>query len=412
MTFLQTRLDNGLTLIGEHNPSAQSLAVGYFVRTGSRDEEREVMGVSHFLEHMMFKGTDRRSAEEVNREFDELGAQYNAFTSEENTVYYGRVLPEFQTRLLDLLTDMMRPALRQEDFDTEKNVILEEIAMYRDRPVWVAYDAARATYHGDHPLGHFVLGTPESIRNLSREAMLRYFERRYSPTNMTCVLVGNFDWDAAVEQVATMTASWKPFEAPRNLEPPAGNTATRVMTDKKLKQEHLVWLMPGVSAQDESRYVANLLAQIIGDDVGSRFYWELVDPGIAESASLSHDEEDGTGLFSAYVCCEPENVQKVVGIVRHILSEVTEKGVSEEEIERAKQKIASAIVLRAETPMGRLVPVGMSWVYRREYVGVDRAVERYLAVGLSDVRAFLAREPFRRQTVVALGPFDSALELN
>src|SRR6185312_12145608 len=134
MPFHSHKLANGLQLIGETSPSARSAALGFFVRTGSRDETSEVSGVSHFLEHMMFKGTPNRSPEDVNREFDEMGARYNAFTSEEETVYYGAVLPRFQNRILDLLADMMRPALRKEDFDMEKNVILEEIAMYEDRP--------------------------------------------------------------------------------------------------------------------------------------------------------------------------------------------------------------------------------------------------------------------------------------
>ena len=152
------QLENGLTLIGEHSPSARSLAAGFFVRTGARDETSEVSGVSHFLEHMMFKGTHRRSPEAVNREFDEMGARYNAFTSEEETVYYGNVLPQFQPRLLDLLGDMMRPALRDEDFDMEKNVILEEIAMYQDRPQFCVFDLARTKYFGSHSLGQSILG--------------------------------------------------------------------------------------------------------------------------------------------------------------------------------------------------------------------------------------------------------------
>jgi predicted Zn-dependent peptidase len=152
------QLENGLTIVGEHVPSARSLAMGFFVKTGARDETPEVNGVSHFLEHMMFKGTQRRSPEDVNREFDEMGARYNAFTSEENTVYYGNVLPKFQNRLLDLLADMMRPALRDEDFDMEKNVILEEIAMYQDRPQFLVFDLARETYFDNHPLGASILG--------------------------------------------------------------------------------------------------------------------------------------------------------------------------------------------------------------------------------------------------------------
>src|SRR5215212_6857364 len=185
-------LDNGLNLVGEYNDGAQSMAAGYFVRTGARDETGPISGCSHFLEHMMFKGTDRRSADDVNREFDEIGAQYNAFTSEENTVYYGAVLPEFQNRAIDLLTDMMRPALRDEDFNVEKNVILEEIALYQDRPNFTVMDEARTAFYGGHPLGNSVLGTAQSITALQRDQMHDYFNRRYSPNNLSLVLTGAY----------------------------------------------------------------------------------------------------------------------------------------------------------------------------------------------------------------------------
>src|SRR5215212_7043761 len=159
MSFQMHKLANGLTVLGEHSPSARSVAVGFFVRTGSRDEVPEEAGVSHFLEHMMFKGTPRRTALDVNLDFDRIGASYNAYTSEENTVYYAAVLPEYLPRGLDILADILRPSLRQEDFDTEKNVILEEIDMYEDQPGSVAWDRARRLYYGTHPLGNTVLGS-------------------------------------------------------------------------------------------------------------------------------------------------------------------------------------------------------------------------------------------------------------
>ncbi|MEO6907360.1 MAG: pitrilysin family protein, partial [Abditibacteriaceae bacterium] len=146
MNYYQHQLNNGLTIVGEHDADARSLAMGYFVRTGSRDETPGINGVSHFLEHMMFKGTANRTPDDVNREFDEMGARYNAFTSEENTVYYGSVLPQFQEKLQALLSDMMRPALREEDFNMEKNVILEEIAMYWDRPQFRVFEQLRESY--------------------------------------------------------------------------------------------------------------------------------------------------------------------------------------------------------------------------------------------------------------------------
>src|SRR5215470_12797625 len=163
MPFHHQTLPNGLTLIGETSPSAKSVATGFFVRTGARDETPGVCGVTHFLEHMVFKGTPRRTAFDVNRDFDRIGADYNAFTSEENTVFYGTFLPEYVPQAVDILADILRPSLRTEDFDMEKNVILEEIGMYEDQPMWSAYDRAKHIYFGDHPLGYTILGTPESI---------------------------------------------------------------------------------------------------------------------------------------------------------------------------------------------------------------------------------------------------------
>src|SRR6267142_6043163 len=166
MPFHQHVLDNGLTILGETSPSARSVALGFFVRTGSRDEAAGISGVTHFLEHMVFKGTPRRTALDVNRDFDAIGANYNAFTSEENTVFYASVLPEYLPRAVDILADILRPSLRGEDFDVEKNVIIEEIGMYEDQPMWCAYDQAKKTYFDGHPLGNSVLGSVESIRGL------------------------------------------------------------------------------------------------------------------------------------------------------------------------------------------------------------------------------------------------------
>src|ERR671931_844101 len=185
MAFHQTKLDNGLQVIGESSPSARSVALGFFVRTGARDETAEVSGVTHFLEHMVFKGTPRRTALDVNRDFDRIGAHYNAFTSEENTVFYAAVLPEYLPQAVDILADILRPSLRVEDFDMEKNVIIEEIGMYDDQPMWSAYDNAKRIYFADHPLGNSILGTVQSVSALTRDRMEEYFRRRYVAANVT-----------------------------------------------------------------------------------------------------------------------------------------------------------------------------------------------------------------------------------
>src|SRR5438445_10446644 len=184
MPFHTHRLPNGLQLIGETSPSARSAALGFFVRTGSRDETPDVSGVTHFLEHMVFKGTPRRSAFDVNRDFDRIGADYNAFTSEENTVFHACLLPEYLPQAVDILADILRPSLRGDDFDMEKKVIIEEIGMYDDQPNWCVYDHAKKAFFGSHPLGNSVLGSVASVSALTRDQMAGYLDRRYLGSNI------------------------------------------------------------------------------------------------------------------------------------------------------------------------------------------------------------------------------------
>lgn len=398
------QLENGLNIVGEYSPSARTLAAGYFVRTGSRDETPEINGVSHFLEHMMFKGTPRRSPDDVNREFDEMGARYNAFTSEEATVYYGNTLPRFQDRLLDLLSDMMRPSLRDEDFNMEKNVILEEIAMYDDKPQFLVFDLARATYYRGHPLGASILGAPESIKSLTRDQMHEYFTRRYAANNLTFVLTGNYDWDAAISQIETATKEWNTADSPRELQVLKPLPQTKIETTEKFNRAHVLLMAPGFAADDERRLAAALACEAIGADDGSRLYWELVHPGHAEAAQIGHDANDGDGVYYGYILCDPAKAGEVLNTLKTVIRTACDSGVSAEEIERARRRIASQMVLGAETPMGRLRAVGMDWMYRRQQKTPAEALQKIMDVKVEDVNQVLSLHPFERATTVALGP--------
>lgn len=404
LKFDQTTLPNGLRIIGEHNPKAQTFAAGYFVKTGSRDESAEVAGVSHFLEHMMFKGTDRRSAEAINREFDELGANYNAYTSDERTVYYGAVLPERGAALLELLSDMMRPALREEDFELEKNVILEEIAMYEDRPNFKVFEEGNGRFYGGHPLGNSVLGSVQSIRDLSREQMLTYFGSRYAADNLLLTIAGNYDWATVVALIEEMTAHWQPSGASRSypdLTPTTGNDA---LEDAKLKRVHLAFYAPGVSAQDPQRYAAALLASCLGDSSGSRLYWALVDKGLADHASLSHDSADGAGAFIGYVSTAADTLEQVQDILNTELQTAQAQGLNADEWQRAQRKLATGLTLRGETPFGRLMSLGAGYLYNTDYQSVQDVVDAIMAATLENGQQLLAERPFDRLYTLALGP--------
>ena len=213
MEYRQHKLENGLEILAECNREAYTSAFGFFVRTGSRDETHEVSGVSHFLEHMVFKGTPNRTAAQVNLELDEMGSSSNARTSEESTIYHAAVLPEFQTPVVELLSDIMRPSLRLEDFETEKQVIIEEIKMYDDQPPYGGYERVMAEYFGDHPLGQSVLGTVDTVTALTPDGMMNYFEQRYSPSNICFSAAGNIEFDELVEDIERCCGHWEKIQS-------------------------------------------------------------------------------------------------------------------------------------------------------------------------------------------------------
>ena len=408
MTFQQHKLKNGLQIIGETSNSARSVALGFFVRTGSRDETPDVAGVTHFLEHMVFKGTPRRTALDVNRDFDNIGAHYNAFTSEENTVFYAAILPEYLPQAVDILSDILRPSLREDDFDMEKNVIIEEIGMYEDQPMWSAYDAAKRSYFAKHPLGNTILGTPESITALTRAQMHSYFERRYVAPNVTVVAAGNYDWPRLIGSVEERCGGWNGGATGRSeVRETTGSSAFSVVTKDKVTQEHVFMISPGPPAESPLRHAADMLAAVIGDDSGSRLYWALVDRGFADSADCSFHDYEGTGCFYTSLSCEPGRAQENVEIVCKVLREVSRDTITEDELRQAKSKIGSRVVRGSERPMGRMQALGMAWTYLHQYRSVDDELRAFDAVTLASVRDVLDRYPFQGLTTLALGPLTS-----
>jgi len=402
--FLKEKLANGLEIVAECNADAHSTAVGFFVKTGARDEVAAESGVSHFLEHMVFKGTPRRSADDVNREFDEMGAHYNAFTSEETTVYYAAILPEHQPAAVDLLADIMRPALREDDFNTEKNVILEEIKMYDDQPPFGADDKCRAAHYGKHPLGNSVLGSRESVGALSVEQMRDYFRRRYSPTNITLVGAGRIDFAALVKVAQDICGGWESCPAPRQEPPAPDSDGFHVVYKESATQEYALRISNGPSGTSPDRHAAKLLATILGDDSGSRLYWQLVDTGAAEHASLGHYDYQGAGVFMTYTSSDPEGTAENLRIIRQIYAEAEATGVTPAELNLAKSKINSRVVLASEKPRARLFNVGFNWMCRNEYRTVRHDLESIDAVSVADIARVLAQYPLTRGTTFCIGP--------
>lgn len=386
-SFRTKTLANGLVLVGETNPYSKSTALGCFVNTGSRDELPEEAGVSHFLEHMLFKGTPNRDALRFTFDLGNMGAQANAYTSEENTVYYATVIPEYFEAYHELLTDMLRPLLDPEEFETEKKVILEEIALYLDKPHYFLYERALQDYYGTHPVGNSVLGTTESISALTCDQMKAYFGRRYSSGNMILVATGNFDFDRFVALTEARCGSWQSFDAGREATPHAPVEMRKDYSKANIHQAHVLFLGPGVPAQSDDRYPLAVYSTILGDSTGSQMYWELVDTGIAESAGADNDDKDGIGSFSMYASAEPDRMDQIVDCIRRLVANPLSFSTSD--LERAATKLASKVVLGGELPIGRLMAVGNSYLYRGESEELSEVVKKIRSVTKEDIERAL-----------------------
>ncbi len=403
VTFREHCSPNGLRIIGEIDPDAHSAAAGFFVKTGARDETGSLMGVSHFLEHMMFKGTEEISADELNRRFDAMGARNNAYTSGEMTCFYAQVLPERVAEASELLSRMMRPALRQDDFDREKNVILEEIAMYKDEPFWVLYERTMEEHYGAHPLGHRVLGTNETIAALTRDQMREYFDRRYSADNTIVSLAGRIDFDAAADQISGLCASWKATGVGRNNARPPVRPSSFTIRDAKVTRAYMIGVSSAPAVDDDRRYAAVLLSQVLGGPDNSRFHWALLETGIAEEVQAGFDPHDGTGSFYVYASGDPARADEIWSVIQKEITGLVDS-VTEADLERLRNKLATGVTIGGERPADRMQRLGRHWLYLGRYATLEEELERINAVTLKNLRDTAEAFPIMPITVGRMIP--------
>lgn len=378
--FKQATLPSGLRIVAETDPRSYSMSLGYFVRAGSRNELDPQSGLSHFLEHMMFKGTERRSAEDVNRELDELGGQSNAYTSEEQTVYYATVLPKFQDRIVDLLTDMMSPVLDEQEFETERKVILEEIAKYEDQPPFGGFERAMEIHFSPRGIGRRVLGTSESIKAMTAQRMRDYFNTRYRPENIVLAASGNVDFDGLVAEIQRRTVHWADRTASIALDPddpavlPDGIELSDRVSTPDAMQAYCIGISAGPSSACKQRHAARLLASILGDEGGSRFFWDLIDTGRAEVATCWPQEFSDSGAWFSYLVCVPDDLQSNQRLIQEVIDQVVQKGVSEDELKQAINKSTAGCIMQSERPSNRLFSIGGRWLMHDDYIDLDQSL--------------------------------------
>lgn len=403
--FFDTRLDNGLQLVGQQIPGVQSAASVFWVNTGTRDERLEEMGISHFLEHMAFRRTAHWTGEEVDRRFEEMGAEHNAGTWLEMTFYWARVLHEHVRPAIDLLSDLIHPLLDAEDFEAERPVILEEIARYEDMPAHILFNRFMSDFFGDHPLAWETLGTDSTIRSLSVDQMRDYWRQRYGANNIIFAIAGNFDWDQVVGQLQELTGGWEQGDAERRLSPVRPKPGLRVYQNEKFTQQQIAIGTPSVPQGDPRFYAAALLATIVGDDTGSRLFWSVEQTGLAESISTSTMEFEDNGLFLTHLATEPGLALRALETVQEELTKLRESEISADELERAKAKLNSSVVIGGESTNERVMGLIRSWLTYRRLETLEEVREKIEAVSLNDLHDLIEEFPLDRdQVITASGP--------
>ncbi|ASW54076.1 pitrilysin family protein [Plantactinospora sp. KBS50] len=416
-TVRRTVLPSGLRVITESIPAMRSVSFGIWVSVGSRDETGAQAGVSHFLEHLLFKGTNRRSALDISAEIEAVGGETNAFTTKEYTCYYARVLDDDLPLAVDVMCDLVADSvLDPADVETERGVILEEIAMHDDEPGDEVHDLFARALYGDHPLGRLISGTEETVSPLSRRQIQDFYRRRYVPPAIVIAAAGNLEHSVVVKRVRQAIAG-SPLERgpaqPAAIRPshpaPPVSTGGVVVEHKETEQAHVVLGCPGIGRLDERRFALGVLNNVLGGGMSSRLFQEIRERrGLAYSVySYASQYADG-GLFAVYAGCAPGKVDEVLGLARAGLAEVAANGITAAELARGKGMTKGGYVLGLEDTGSRMSRLAKGEFLYGDLMAVDELLARVDAVTVEEVNALAAELLSQPMSLAVVGPFDPA----
>lgn len=398
--------DNGLRIVTERIPSVRSVALGIWVGTGSKYENEKNNGISHFLEHMFFKGTSTRSAKEIAETFDEIGGNVNAFTSKEYTCYYARVLDQHAPIALDVLADMyFHSVFDAEELEKEKNVVIEEINMYEDTPDDLVHDLIARAAYSTHPLGYSILGTEDVLRSLKRDDLLDYIDTHYLPTNTVVTVAGNFD-DSLIEEIKKRFSG---FQRSGKLAPLAEPVfaANAIAHTKSTEQAHLCLSLPGFKVGHPDVYSLILLNNVLGGSMSSRLFQEIREErGLAYSVYSYHSSYKEAGTFTVYTGTAPEHVGQVFDIVTNVLRDVADHGITDKELKKGKEQLKGSLMLSLESTNSRMSRIGKNELLLERHLTLDEIIAKIDRVSHESVLA-VAQELFRSKLAMAMvSPLD------
>jgi predicted Zn-dependent peptidase len=412
----RTALPGGLRVITESLPSVRSVALGIWVGVGSRDEDETHAGATHYLEHLLFKGTRRRTALEISSEMDAVGGEMNAFTAKEYTCYYARVLDADLPLAVDVLSDMVTSSLvTPKDVDAERNVVLEEIAMNEDDPSDTVHEAFTAKLFGDTPLGRPILGTVDSINGITREQIFEHYQARYTPEHLVVAAAGNLDHDNVVALVTRAFGSVLDRTAAPAVPRLTGSQATgqagvgTTLVSRGIEQANLVLGCEALARTDERRFALGVLNAAFGGGMSSRLFQEVREKrGLAYSVYSFSGQHADTGMWGIYVGCLPSKADDVLAICAEEIARVVEGGLTHAELARGKGQVRGSIVLGLEDPSSRMSRLGKSELVYPRLEPVDEVIAAIDAVSHEDIRAIAAEILARPKALAVVGPFDDA----
>ncbi|MHA7270023.1 M16 family metallopeptidase [Arthrobacter sp. HLT1-20] len=409
-------LPGGVRVLTEAMPGQRSATIGFWVGVGSRDESEGQHGSTHFLEHLLFKGTKRRTALEIASAFDEVGGESNAATAKESTCYYARVLDTDLPMAIDVIADMVTSAvIDPAELEQERDVILEEIAMDGDDPTDVAHEKFVAAVLGGHALGRPIGGTPEAIKAVPRESVWEHYQKHYRPETLVITAAGGLDHDTVCTLVldALRTAGWSLDEgvapAPRraNTEVAVSGTAGLHVVNRAVEQANIILGCPSLRATDSRRYVMSVLNSILGGGMSSRLFQEIREKrGLVYSTYSFASSYADTGYFGMYAGCSPAKVGQVIGLLSAELEKLATDGVSETELKKALGQLSGGIVLALEDSGSRMSRLGRAEIVTGEFMDIDESLDRIRKVTAAEVQELARELAAAPRTITVVGPFE------
>jgi len=404
---------SGLRIVTEEVPSVRSAAVGIWVNVGSRDEAPATAGASHFLEHLLFKGTTSRTALEISSSIESVGGEMNAFTSKEYTCFYARVIDTDLPMAIDVVSDLITSSIVTAlDVDAERKVVLEEIAMRDDDPSDLVHDLFSDTYYGDTPIGRPILGTVESIKGMSRNTVFNYYKKKYLPQDLVVAVAGNIKHKRVVAMVEEalsrdnfLDVMAAPVIRPNTVVKNSKQQSVGLLY-KKSEQAHMFYGMEGVARADDRRFAMGVLSAALGGGMSSRLFQEIREKrGLAYSVYAYAQQFAGSGVLGFYAGCNPTKATEVVEIIRSVVADVADNGMTHEEIERAKGAVRGSLVLSQEDTGSRMSRIGKNEIVYGQVMDFDDILKAISRVSAQDIREIAGEFLVKTPTLALVGPF-------